>query len=111
MSMALFCVEDAVSRSVIKRLFREYCGAAASLKEMLEKRSGGIGKMRAEKNFKKFFGSAKRDVIVVLLDSDNHECPPSLRGHWIDNIWRQNFPEKMIFCMAEVEVESWLLAD
>lgn len=94
----------------MERLFTEYYGDAVSLSELCRK-DGGMGKMRIERNFKKFFQIAARDPVFVLIDLDDCKCPPSLRRHWIHNVWKRDLPQKMFFCIADVEAESWLLAD
>lgn len=110
MSFVFYCVEDELSKVIVERLLREYCGEDTPFKE-LRRKTGGVGKMISGKAFENFFQIAGRDPMLVLIDLDDNECPPSLRDHWIKNVWKKDLPEKMFFCIAEVEIESWLLAD
>lgn len=111
MPRVLYCVEDSLSRAILQRLFKVYCEENVNLVEMVAE-SSGVGKMRAQKNFKNFFEVSNREPVFVLMDLDRSECPPTLRKQWISNIWRRkDLPQKMFFCIAEVEVESWLLSD
>lgn len=111
MARVFYCAEDSLSRSILQRLFKEYCGKDLTLTEMV-KGSYGLGKMKVERNFKKFFAAAAIDPVIALIDLDKSECPPSLRRQWIRDIWKKDdLPQNMFFCIAEVEAESWLFAD
>lgn len=111
MPLVIYCVEDPLSRSILERLFEEYCSRNIISKEILEK-EGGIGKIEKKENFQKLFECARRDPVLILIDLDNCKCPPTCRRYWIQKIWKkEKLPEKMFLCIAEVEAESWVLAD
>lgn len=111
MTPVFYCVEDRLSRLIMERLLSEYCGEGFLFQELLRRGSGGVGKMRVKSNFEKFFQIANRDPVIILIDLDDSKCPPSLKEYWIRSVWKREIPEKMAFCIAEVEAESWILAD
>ncbi|MCG6122225.1 MAG: hypothetical protein MEP57_05895 [Microvirga sp.] len=104
-----YCIEDALSRAVAERLIRECCPTNTTSTE-LGKVYGGFGYIK--KNLQKFHKLAQRSPVLIITDLDRNPCAPSLRRKWLDsaNI-REPLPDKMLFCIAHSEIESWLLAD
>lgn len=104
-----YCIEDELSRAVAQRLILECCPAGTSTQE-LGKAYGGFGYIK--KNLRKFHNLAQISPVLIITDLDHAECPPSLRKSWLDS---SNIPEplpnNMMFCIAQTEIESWLLAD
>lgn len=107
--MIFYCVEDELSRAVAERLILDCCPADACMKE-LGRTYGGFGHIK--NNLRKYQDLAMTSPVLVLTDLDNAECAPSLRANWLAaaNI-REPLPDKMLFCIARTEIESWLLAD
>lgn len=104
-----YCVEDQLSRAVAKRLIHEYCPTGTAIHE-LGKAYGGFGYIR--KNLKKFYDLSQRSPVFIITDLDHENCAPSLRGKWLDKSGlTEPLPENMLFCVAQTEIESWLLAD
>lgn len=58
-----YFVEDDLSRSVLDRIFIEYCGPAVSASR-LEDKSGGKGTIMREEIFKKFCNLASRSQCL-----------------------------------------------
>lgn len=110
MTTVYYCVEDALSRSILARLFSKRLSTDVHTQEMIRK-TPGKSKLEAAANFKKLFESATRNPVVIFRDLDQHECPPSLRSYLISSIWKKELPEKTFLCIADVEAESWVLAD
>lgn len=104
-----FCIEDGVSRAVAKKLIAECCPQQVNVNE-LGKAFGGYGYIK--KNLRKFCDLAHRNAVVVITDLDKATCPPSLRRSWLGSEGlAEPLPDKMIFCIAQSEIEAWLLAD
>lgn len=110
MATIFYCVEDVLSKAVVERLLRKYHGTNDSLTEIL-KRHSGKSKMESKSGFTAFCKAARRNPLLVLMDLDRSECPPSLRAHLTSNAWGKAPPPNMFFCVAETEIESWLIAD
>ena len=104
-----FCIEDALSRAVAIRLIHEFCPSDAGTHE-LGRAYGGFGYIK--KHFRQYHDLAQRSPILIITDLDHETCPPSLRNSWLEseNI-SDPLPNKMLFCIAQTEIESWLLAD
>lgn len=104
-----YCIEDELSRAVAERLIREYCPPGTSAQE-LGKAYGGFGYIK--QNLKKFHNLASTAPVFIITDLDHGTCAPSLRHSWLRaaNI-SEPLPDKMLFCVAQSEIESWLLAD
>ncbi|WP_412049867.1 hypothetical protein ACK6D9_20215 [Hoeflea sp. Naph1] len=104
-----YCIEDELSRVVAERLIRECCPIGTNMQE-LGKAHGGFGYIR--KNLQKFHSLAQRSPVLIITDLDRGVCAPSLRNSWLQaaNIL-EPLPENMLFCIAQTEIESWLLAD
>lgn len=104
-----YCIEDELSRAVALRLVTECCPPETSAHE-LGKVYGGFGYIK--KNLNKFHNLAQRSPVLIITDLDNCECPPSLRRNWLASAKiREPLPENMLLCIAQTEIESWLLAD
>jgi hypothetical protein len=104
-----FCIEDEISRAVALRLIADYCPPGIASVE-LGKAFGGNGHIKA--NFRKYFQLAQHHPVFVITDLDREACPPSLRSKWLQaaNLV-EPLPDRMLFCIAQTEIESWLLAD
>ena len=104
-----YCIEDELSRAVAQRLILECCPAGTRTQE-LGKAYGGFGYIK--KNLSKFRKLAQRSPVLIITDLDHAECPPSLRKSWLDSSKiPEPLPDNMMFCIAQTEIESWLLAD
>lgn len=104
-----YCVEDELSRAVAQRLITECCPKGTNTQE-LGKIYGGFGYIK--NNLSKFYSLSQRSPVLIVTDLDNGECPPSLRKNWLDSAKiREPLPDSMLFCIAQAEIESWLLAD
>lgn len=106
--IAYYCVEDQLSRAVLKRLLRSLLGEV-NLTE-LQANHGGFGWIK--KKLHNYCKLAQHYQVILLTDLDQAECPPSLRSNWIDSAGlSEPLPTKMSFNIAVTEVEAWLLAD
>lgn len=107
--MVFYCIEDELSRAVAERLICECCPCGTSLHE-LGKTYGGYGYIK--RNLKKFHDLAQRSPVLIITDLDRVACVPSLRNSWLQSAKIQEpLPDNMLFCIAQTEIESWLLAD
>ena len=104
-----YCIEDELSRAVAERLIDDYCPSGTIATE-LGQAHGGFGYIK--KNLRKFRDLSLRCPVLILVDLDRGLCAPSLRSSWLtsENIL-EPLPAGMIFCIAQTEIESWLLAD
>jgi len=104
-----YCIEDEISRAVARRLINEYCPFGTSSQE-LGKAHGGFGYIK--KNLQKFYDLAQRCPVLIVTDLDRAACAPSLRNNWLRAAGIvEPLPDKMLFCIVQTEIESWLLAD
>jgi hypothetical protein len=107
--IVFYCIEDELSRAVAERLIREYCPMGTNALE-LGRTFGGFGYIK--KNLRKFYDLARRNPVLIISDLDHGACAPSLRESWLKSAKiSEPLPEKMLFCIAQSEIESWLLAD
>lgn len=105
---AYFCVEDPLSRAIIRRLIRDLVGDI-HLIELLPNQ-GGFSSMKLK--FGEYCTLAQHHSVFILTDLDDAECAPRLRSEWANNVGlAKSLPEKLYFRVAEKEVEAWLLAD
>lgn len=104
-----YCIEDELSRAVAERLIQECCPVGTRMQE-LGKVYGGFGYIKS--SLQKFHALAQRSPVLIITDLDRALCAPSLRKSWLHsaNI-SEPLPENMLFCIAQTEIESWLLAD
>lgn len=104
-----YCIEDELSRAVAERLIQECCPVGTRMQE-LGKVYGGFGYIK--NSLQKFHALAQRSPVLIITDLDRAVCAPSLRKSWLRsaNI-TEPLPENMLFCIAQTEIESWLLAD
>lgn len=104
-----YCIEDELSRAVAKRLIHECCPLETNTHE-LGKVYGGFGYIRS--NLQKFHNLAQRSPVLIITDLDHQTCAPSLRENWLRSAKiSEPLPDNMLFCIAQTEIESWLLAD
>ncbi|HEY2289556.1 MAG TPA: hypothetical protein VGM86_02535 [Thermoanaerobaculia bacterium] len=92
-------VEGPLDETVVRRLTEE---AGLALGPVHVKN----GKDQIRLHLSGYNNAAHRAPWLVLVDLDDKECAPGLRGHWL--------PEPapwMCFRIAIRSVESWLLAD
>jgi hypothetical protein len=102
-----FCGEDNVSRAVAERLIADFTSLGGV---QLGGVQGGWSAIKA--NFKKYCELSRHSPVFVTVDLDQHSCPPLLRNIWLSDAGLiEPLPERMLFCVAQREVESWLLAD
>jgi hypothetical protein len=102
-----YCGEDAISRAVAQRLIADFTGFDAS-------QLGGVqgGWTSIKKKFRNFYNLSRRSPVFITIDLDRHPCPPSLRSKWLsDSGLAEPLPHMMLFCIAQTEIESWLMAD
>jgi hypothetical protein len=106
--IAYFCIEDPLSRAVLKRLISALLGEIYLTE--LQPNQGGFGSMK--KSFKEYCTLAKHHNVFILTDLDTAECAPSLRMEWISGAnLTEPLPSNMHFRIAVKEIEAWLLAD
>ncbi len=103
-----YCIEDDLSRSVAEVII-QLCCPGASMQEV-GRAYGGYGYIRS--NLRKFHNLAQRSPVFIITDLDRETCAPSLRKKWLkaSNV-SEPLPGNMIFCVAQTEIESWILAD
>ena len=98
-------VEDLLSESVAHRLLRDY---APNLQPTRTEGLTGYGQLKAR--FTSFSKMAHyREPVLLITDLDNPKsCPLALIQEW-----RQRLPAEpnLLFRVAVVEIESWLIAD
>lgn len=95
-------VEDLLSEVIVKRIL-EQVDKGFVVRACLGKK--GNGYLRA--NISKFNNAAKNIPFLVLTDQDTAlNCPPSIIGDWLS----YGISSNMIFRVATMEVESWVLA-
>lgn len=104
-----YCIEDPLSRAVAERLINNCCPPGSESQE-LGKTYGGNGYIKI--NLNKFHNLSLKAPVLIITDLDHATCPPSLRESWLEsaNI-AEPLPPNMLFCIAQTEIESWLLAD
>lgn len=104
-----YCIEDQLSRAVAERLIIEFCPLGTQAQE-LGQAYGGYGYIK--NSLLKFHSLAQRWPVLIITDLDRAKCAPSLRKDWFAAAKISDpLPEKMLFCVAQTEIESWLLAD
>lgn len=107
--MIFYCAEDELSRSVAERLIKGYCPENIVISE-LGGVFGGCGDIK--KNFDKYYRLSHQSYVFIITDLDKSECAPSLRQRWLSSARiSEPLPDKMLFCIAQTEIESWLMAD
>ena len=98
-------VEDLLSESVAYRLLHDY---APNLQPTRTEGLTGYGQLKAR--FTSFNMIAHyREPVLLITDLDNPQsCPPALIQEW-----RRSLPAEpnLLFRVAVVEIESWLIAD
>lgn len=104
-----FCIEDEISRAVAERLIFECCPAGTVTQE-LGKTYGGNGYIRS--NLTKFRELSKTYPVLIITDLDKESCAPSFRRKLLSQASiTEPIPENMLLCIAQTEIESWILAD
>lgn len=96
-------VEDPLSEAVMRKVIAR---ANARLDIRSARMSGGFGQIR--KNIRAYNKAAAFHPFVILTDLDRAECPATLIREWLGD---EEKHERLIFRVAEKEVESWLMAD
>lgn len=107
--MIFYCVEDALSRSVAEKLIDVYCPQGIVTSEL-----GGVfgGYGAIKRKFSNYYDLSRRSYVFIITDLDRAECAPSLRTDWLVSAGiSEPLPERMLFCIAQREIESWLMAD
>ncbi len=98
-------VEDLLSESIAHRLLHDY---APNLQPTRTEGLTGYGQLKAR--FTSFTKMAQyREPVLLITDLDNPEsCPLALIQEW-----RQRLPAEpnLLFRVAVVEIETWLIAD
>ncbi len=95
-------VEDVLSEGVLRKLLRRF-SPKFSVVSCLGKEGYGFIK----KNLPAFNEAATRNCFVVMADLDDNGCAASLRKLWHSAPFHPN----LLFRVAVIEVEAWLLAD
>lgn len=104
-----YCIEDVLSRAVAERLIHECC-PTGTIKQELGKAYSGFGYIK--NNLKKYHNLAQNSPVLIITDLDQISCPPELRNNWLVSAKiSEPIPKNMLFCIAQSEIESWLLAD
>ncbi|RJQ42797.1 MAG: hypothetical protein C4538_13040 [Nitrospiraceae bacterium] len=95
-------VEDIVQEQILLRVFKKYRPDLTLYSALGKKGSSYIrDKIRG------FNEASKHVPFVVMTDLDRRPCPPALIEDWIDF----SLSSSMMFRIAVVEAEAWLLAD
>lgn len=95
-------VEDQLSEVILRKIL-EQVDTDFYVQACLGKRGNGYLKV----NINKFNNAAKTIPFLVLTDQDSAcNCPPKIINSWFQTAVSQN----MIFRVAVMEVEAWILA-
>lgn len=109
-------VEDQLSKAVLEKLV-EYRNAACQtpLKFMpgCPRNMHGCSKIQRRVPAMKNMVENANIPVVVLTDLDRRECAPTLIRDWFELPTDRDIrlPSRLVFRVAVVETESWLLAD
>ncbi len=95
-------VEDVLSEGVLRKLLRHF-DPKFSVVSCLGREGYGFIK----KNLPAFNEAAAQACFVVMTDLDDNGCAPSLRKLW----YNRPFNDNLLFRVAIIEVEAWLLAN
>ncbi len=72
-------------------------------------RQGGISGVK--KQFRKYVTTANSYPILVMIDLDAEECPPSARSGLLAEHNIAELPRQLILSIIKREAEAWLLGD
>jgi hypothetical protein len=95
-------VEDVLSEGVLRKVLRHF-DSKFSVVSCLGREGYGFIK----KNLPAFNEASAQACFVVMTDLDDNGCAPSLRKLWHN----QPFHHNLLFRVAIIEVEAWLLAN
>jgi hypothetical protein len=99
----ILAIEDAISDAVVRRLLRTYQSGLMVFATIGQKGNAYLRAKARDLNRT----AAKIPVFLVTdLDTPN-DCPPSLVTRWLGAAPE----EKMLFRVAVMEIESWVVAD
>lgn len=96
--------EDAVTRSILKRLFNIFKPDI----EISPREEPVRGGSQIKKRINNYIKLAQNGISVAILIDADTECPPSIKSNWLGCIVP---PNNFLFRIATDEAESWLLAD
>ena len=94
-------VEDVLSEGVLRRILRHFA-PKFSIVSCLGREGYGFIK----KNLPAFNEASAQACFVVMTDLDDNGCAPTLRKLWHS----RPFHDNLLFRVAIIEVEAWLLA-
>ena len=98
----LLVVEDILQEVVLRKLLQTY------RKDInIVSVSGKCGNMYIKENLKTFNVASQYLPHVVITDLDQKTCAPQLIRDWINF----DIHKKMLFRIAEKEIDAWLLSD
>ncbi len=103
-SIAL-ATEDELSEAAGLKLLAESPVLAGTTPQLLRNNGSGYLRSRID-SWRKM---ASRQLVVVLTDLDQKECPLVLLEDWLGS--DRDRPPNLLLRIAEREIESWLLAD
>lgn len=95
-------VEDIIQEQILLKIFKKY-RPDLTLYSALGKK----GNSYIRDKIRGFNEASKHLPFVVVTDLDRSPCPPALIDDWIDF----SLSSSMMFRIAVVEAEAWLLAD
>lgn len=72
-------------------------------------RQGGSSGVR--QNFQSYVKTAATQPVVVMIDLDDAECPPTLKAQLLAQARVRQVPPRLVLAIVKREVESWLLGD
>lgn len=103
-----FSGEDPLSESLARRCIEDMFPNA----EFVGLRPSQGGKdFILEKMLPSYLSMSESQPFLLLLDQDNHICPPSYRREILKKGNASTVPSKMVLCIVTRESESWLLGD
>lgn len=100
--LVYLAIEDELSQQVGRKLISNIA-PTASIHPI-----GFRGNSYLRTKIREFSAIARTSVVIIFTDLDAHTCPVEMRTEWLGTV---ELPEKLVFRIAEKEIESWLLAD
>lgn len=94
--------EDEVTKRITEKLLSKYCRDYYVINNF-PYRGGGLKKLIPSLN-----NLAADRVVVLLMDLDTEDCPPSLKAKMFNGLTKE---DNLFFNIAVDEAEAWLMAD
>ena len=77
--------------------------------ESMRPRQGG--KSGVERKFGSYIKTAEHYPILVMIDLDDGECPPSVYNGFLRSNGLTQLPRMLVLSIIQKETEAWLLGD